>query len=337
MSVDLTTERMWAPPSTRPVDLALAFAVTFLPPLGFIVGLYYWRQISWVEILCWLTMHGASLIGVELGFHRLFSHRAYRPHRALKIILAAMGSMAFQGPAIWWASIHRRHHQHSDMEGDPHSMYLYGGEGKFTWRGALHAHIGWIWSKRSIGRGGYVSLARELYQDRDILWIHMHYAYFLLAGFLLPGFAAGLIHSTWQGAALGILWGGFIRVFIMNHLTYWCINSVTHGVGKVAYLTGDRSTNFMPLTIFTLGQSLHNNHHAFPSSAVMAHRRNEIDPGGWLLYLLKRVRLVTDMVLPSEAAIDAKYSQTRGGTDNENPKANYANPEPRRNPRMDGH
>lgn len=295
---------------TRSVDLALAVVVTFFPPIAFVIALWLWFTGALVpgaiEFAVMIGMNVVCLIGIELGFHRLFTHRSYKAARGLKIVLACLGSMAFEGPVIWWSSIHRKHHRYSDVAGDPHSMYLFDPAGRWTLRGAIHAHVGWVWSGRSVGRGGFAKYARDLYLDRDIFWIQMHYLDFLIAGFALPALITGLFYGTWQGALSGMLWGGFVRIFIMNHLTFWCINSVTHGVGSRAYRTGDHSTNVPLLAVVTLGQSYHNNHHAFPSSAVMAHQPGQCDPGAGILYLFRRLGWVKDMILPSPDILKRK-------------------------------
>lgn len=295
---------------TRAVDLFLAVVVTFMPPAAFALGIWLWYRgvlvPGPVEFATMLLLHALSITGVELGFHRLFAHRSYKASRGLKVALACLGSLAFQGPAIWWASIHRKHHRYSDQEGDPHSMYLFDPEGKCTLRGAVHAHIGWIWSARSVGRGGFARYARDLYLDRDLFRVHMSYPYFMLTGFALPALVSGLVHGSWQGALCGLLWGGFARIFFANHLTYWCINSVTHGVGSRAYCTNDRSTNLPALALFTLGQSWHNNHHAFPASSVMGHRPGELDPGAWLLRLFCKLGWVHRMIVPRPELMERK-------------------------------
>lgn len=286
----------------RAVDLVFAAIVTFAPIGAFALGIWLWvtglAAPGPVEIATMLAIHLCSLIGVELGFHRLFSHRSYKATKLVKIGLAVMGSLAFQGPVIWWASIHRKHHRYADQPGDPHSMYLFDPDRRFTWRGAVHAHIGWIWSVHSIGRGGFARYAKDLYRDPDLLWIHTHYFVFLVAGFALPALISGLVHGSLEGAGLGLLWGGFIRIFLMNHLTYWCINSVTHGCGRQDYETPDHSTNVPLLALVTLGQSWHNNHHASPTSAIMAHRKGQIDPGAWILVVLERSKLISEVRLP---------------------------------------
>ena len=305
------TASVEAPVAARPrtIDLVLAFVVTFIPPLAFIGGVWAWAAgvlvPGPVELGTMVVLHALGIMGVELGYHRLLTHRSYKARRGLKIALAALGSMAFQGPVIWWSSIHRKHHKHSDAPGDPHSMWVSGRTGEFTWRGALHAHVGWIWSGRSVGRGGFAELAGDLYRDRDLFWIHMHYHHFMLAGFALPALVGGLALGTWQGALGGLLWGGFVRVFFGNHLTYWCINSVLHGVGSRPYETRDRSTNFWPLSLVTFGQGWHNNHHACPPAAVMGHRARELDPGAWILFLFRRLGWVDRIILPTPKMIAA--------------------------------
>ena len=64
--------------------------------------------------------------GITVGFHRLFTHRSFKPNRAVKIVLAIAGSMAIQGPVVRWVADHRKHHKFSDRDGDPHSPWRYG-------------------------------------------------------------------------------------------------------------------------------------------------------------------------------------------------------------------
>jgi stearoyl-CoA desaturase (delta-9 desaturase) len=297
------------PLAARTIDRVLAFVVTFLPPLALLLGAWLWHRgllvPGWLELGTMVALQALGIMGVELGYHRLLTHRSYQAKRPLKIALAGLGSLAFQGPVIWWSSIHRKHHRYSDVPGDPHSMYVFDDDGKFTWRGALHAHVGWIWSTRSVGKGGFAEYANDLYRDRDIFWIHMHYAYFMLAGFALPALVSGAIRGTWAGALTGLLWGGFVRIFLGNHLTYWCINSVLHGVGSRPYATKDNSTNLPLLSLFTFGQGWHNNHHACPPAAVMGHHPWELDPGTWLLYLFRKLGWIDRMIFPSAKMIAA--------------------------------
>lgn len=295
------------PEKSRPVDLALAIVVVFVPPLAtaFALALAYVHAlpITWFEIASVLVMHLLAITGVEVGFHRLFAHRSYRAHRAVRVTLAILGSFAFQGPVIWWAATHRRHHRTSDRPGDPHSMYLGGSSLWARTKGFVHAHIGWLFVPSSMRGPAWGSNARDLYRDPDVFRIHARYPLYLGLGFLLPA-AAGLLHyGSWRGALVGFLWGGLVRVFFSNHLTFWTINSVSHSIGRRPYITADRSSNSIPIlfALPTLGQSWHNNHHAFPAYWRMGHHWWQVDLGSYLLIVLERVGLVTFGKEPTEA------------------------------------
>jgi stearoyl-CoA desaturase (delta-9 desaturase) len=309
-----------APPGvekTRLVDLVFAIIVTFVPPLAFALAIalhvrgYY--RIGAPDITVLLATWFVAVTGVELGYHRLFSHKSFKAHRAVRYALAAMGSLGFQGPVIWWASIHRKHHRTSDRPGDPHSPYLFGNGPWALVRGFVHSHVGWIWTGSSIRFQNLERYVSDLYRDDDIFRVHMKYFYWLAAGFVVPAVVGGLWRGSWQGVFLGFLWGGFVRVFFMNHLSYWCTNTVTHSrLGHRAYQTADHSSNNLFLAIPTLGQTFHNNHHAFPSSAVMGHRWWEIDVGTWILRVLERAGLVSDLKVPDPEMM--KRKRVRKGT-----------------------
>jgi stearoyl-CoA desaturase (delta-9 desaturase) len=314
-------------PRSLAVDRVLAAIVTFAPPIAFAVALYLHfsgiAPITSIELTLWLVLHLLALTGVELGFHRLFSHHSYKASRGVKIGMAVLGSLAFQGPPIWWAATHRKHHRYSDRPGDPHSTYVMPHDGATynkglfqLLRGVLHSHIGWIWvaaSMRPVGWGSYV---RNLYRDKDLYRVHLLYPYILASGFVVPAVIGGLLHGTWMGVLTGFLWGGFVRIFFMNHLTYWTVNSLAHSVGARPYVTADQSTNSVPilLAIPTLGQSYHNNHHAFPYSARMTHEWYQIDLGLGILKVLELFGQVSDMKAPTREAIEKKRNLTKKRT-----------------------
>lgn len=312
LSKDTTKETQ--APASRPVDLILASVVVFVPPLvtALAVVLAYtgWAPITWFEITNVLVMHLVAILGVEVGFHRLFSHRSFSAHRVVRIALAVMGSFAFQGPVIWWAATHRRHHRTSDRTGDPHSMYL---KGQSPWslvKGFIHAHIGWLFVPTSMRAGGaWGTNSRDLYRDRDLLHIHVNYMWYLALGFALPAVAAFAHYGTWKGAVIGLLWGGFVRIFFSNHLTFWTINSVSHSVGSRPYVTADKSTNSFYFAIPTLGQSWHNNHHAFPSYWRMGHHWWQVDIGSYFIATLARFGLVQYGKVPTPAMRARKLRQ----------------------------
>jgi len=111
-------------------------------------------------------------------------------------------------------------------------------------------------------------------------------------GLLLPGAIAGLVEHSWTAAALGVLWGGFVRIFLVHHAT-WAVNSVCHRFGSRPHKTRDGSTNHWLVALFSLGEGWHNNHHAFPTSARHGLRAWELDPSWWTIRLLSLVGLAT--------------------------------------------
>jgi stearoyl-CoA desaturase (delta-9 desaturase) len=127
------------------------------------------------------------------------------------------------------------------------------------------------------------------------------YFYWLAGGFVVPAVVAGILARSWMGALLGFLWGGLVRVFIMNHVFYWCINSVTHTFGSRPFRSNDHSTNNIWLAVPTLGQSWHNNHHAFPFSALMGLTWWQMDIGGWIIRILTKFKLAWDVKAPTAA------------------------------------
>ena len=303
----------------RLVDRSLATVVTFVPPLAFGLVIYLhmrdWMQITWTEIGIYGAMHLLAIGGVELGYHRLFAHGSYKANRGVKIALAVCGSFAFQGPVIWWAAVHRKHHRYSDRPSDPHSLYIKP-DGRTEYNkgfighllGFVHSHVGWIWTPDSTRFTGWQTYVRNLYRDKDLFRIHIYYPYFLALGFVLPAVAGGLLHGTWKGALAGFLWGGFVRVFFTNHLSYWSINTLSHSVGSRPFRTADHSTNSIPalMAVPTLGQSYHNNHHAFPYSARMAYEWYELDIGRWILSTLRMFGWVWDLGAPTPEALERK-------------------------------
>lgn len=302
-------------PKREIVDVAFATFNTFVPPIATVLAIVYHvrgaYRISAIEIGILVVMHFVAITGVEVGYHRLFAHASFKCHRVVKILLAVAGSFAFFGPVIWWAHVHRKHHRFSDKPGDPHSMHLHGKGLVGVARGFFHAHIGWIWTPESIRSAGWRGYVRDLYRDPDLLRIQVAYAWLLALGFVLPAIAGGLLHGSWEGALLGLLFGGPVRIFVSNHLTYFGINTFSHSVGGRPYRTSDRSTNSIPLlfAVPTMGQSYHNNHHAFPSSWKVGHRWYELDLGAWVLVVLRATGLAWGFRAPSPEAMERKRTK----------------------------
>ena len=137
--------------------------------------------------------------------------------------------MAVQGPVIAWVADHRKHHAHTDVEGDPHSPHVGHGDGVVgVFRGLWHAHMGWLLSEH--GRADWTKYAPDLYEDRGMRLINRRFVTLVMLGLAIPALAGYLITGTLLGAATGLLWGGLVRVFFVHHVT-WSVNSVCHFLG----------------------------------------------------------------------------------------------------------
>ena len=203
--------------------------------------------------------------------------------------------MAMQGPVIAWVADHRKHHAHTDEEGDPHSPHVGHGDGILgALNGLWYAHMGWLFDAH--GRADGEKYARDLVEDRGMTLMSRQFLSIVLIGLLIPaGLGYLLSGGTLKGAITGLIWGGLVRIFMLHHVT-WSINSVCHFFGRRRFEVDDHSTNVFWLALPSLGESWHHNHHAFPRSAAHGLRWWELDPSAALIALMRRLGLAWDVV-----------------------------------------
>jgi stearoyl-CoA desaturase (delta-9 desaturase) len=280
-----------------------------VPIAGLIVAmvLLWGTAFSWVYLALMTGMSLISGFGVTVGFHRLCTHKSFSTPAPLRYAFAAAGSMAVQGPVIEWCGAHRRHHQHSDTEGDPHSPHM-GPDGSWgegfiaTLRGAYHAHVGWLFAGHQRGLGRYT---RDLREDRAIAAANGHFLYWVLAGLVIPAVLGGVLTLSWMGVLLGFLWGGLVRILVIHHIT-WSVNSVCHLWGSRPFACGDESRNNPIVGILGLGEGWHNNHHAFPNSARHGLSWWQVDLSYMLIRVLALLGLARNIRLPDKDRMAAK-------------------------------
>jgi stearoyl-CoA desaturase (delta-9 desaturase) len=277
-------------------DRIMTGTVTVVPFLALgVVAWQVWAELlHWSDIAVFAILYVATALSVTVGFHRLFTHRSFATTRWMRGLLAAMGSAAIEGPVISWVADHRKHHAFADIEGDPHSPHVDHGVG---WRGALrglaHAHVGWLFIHTQ--RGARKRYAPDLIADPVVSWVDRTFVFWALGG-LGAAFGLGwLIGGTLTAALTGLLWGGAVRVLVVHHVTY-SINSLCHFFGRQRFDTGDESRNLAWLSVLSLGEAWHNNHHAFPTSAAHGLRWYEVDVSGLVIRGLERVGLAWDVV-----------------------------------------
>jgi stearoyl-CoA desaturase (delta-9 desaturase) len=262
--------------------------------LGVVCWQVWAELLHWSDIAVFAILYVLTGFGVTVGFHRLFTHRAFATKRWLRGVLAALGSAAIEGPVISWVADHRKHHAFADQPGDPHSPHVDHGVG---WRGALrglaHAHMGWLFLHTQ--RGARKRYAPDLIADPVVSFVDRTFLVWALGG-LGAAFGLGwLIGGTLTAAFTGLLWGGAVRLLVLHHVTF-SINSLCHFFGRRRFDTGDESRNLAWLSLLSFGESWHNNHHAFPTSATHGLRWWEIDTSSLLIRGLERVGLAWDVV-----------------------------------------
>ena len=248
------------------------------------------RAVGWTDLAIMVAMYLVSALGVTVGFHRLLTHRAFQAHKATQYGLAVAGSMAVQGPVIDWVADHRKHHAHTDTEGDPHSPHVGHGSGL---AGLWHAHVGWLFDAN--GQADRRKYAPDLIDDAGMRWISSRFLAWVALSLALP-FALGLaLTGTLVGGLTGLLWGGLVRVFFVHHVT-WSINSICHFHGARRFAVDDQSRNVWWLSLASLGEAWHHNHHAFPRSAFHGLRWWELDPSGLVIRTMRRLGLAWNVV-----------------------------------------
>ena len=264
------------------------------------------QPVSAVAVALFFLFFFLSGSGITIGHHRYFAHRSFRASKAVKVMLALLGSTNGQGPVVYWVAVHRMHHMHADRKGDPHSPNLHGPGFMNRLRGALHAFIGWTVSHDVPNTNVF---SRDLLSDKTIMWINQRYYWWLLAGWALPAILGGIFTGTAYGALEGFLWGGPVRLLIVHHAN-WAVGSLSHMSGSKRFETRDHSANNYLVAAISFGEGLQNNHHAFPTSARHALRWFEPDAAGWVIGLGERLGVFWDVKHPSPAQIANKLLRT---------------------------
>ncbi|MEM9457829.1 MAG: acyl-CoA desaturase [Myxococcota bacterium] len=304
-----------SPRTWRLIDRSAVALVLTLPTAGVVVALSMGARGDWPDpanLVVFAILWASTLLGIEAGYHRYFSHASFKTGAVFEVVLALLGSMAFQGPVVWWAAMHRRHHRHADDEGDPHSPQLRGGGLRGTLRGLWDAHMAWLFQEvDSISRKSrWADLVPDLLANRRIWWVHRRYPHWLALGLLLPAGLGGMLTGSGHGALMGLLWGGLVRIFVVNH-TIWAVNSICHVHGRrpFALHARDRSTNNAWVAWLSFGAGWHHNHHVFPGSATTRIEWWQLDVSGLVLAALARLGITWDLRTPPASVREGLWSR----------------------------
>jgi stearoyl-CoA desaturase (delta-9 desaturase) len=265
---------------------AYILIIVIVPFLGTVLAICsLWQQaVQQSDLVLLVTMYTFTALGMTVGFHRMLTHRSFRPHPIVKLVLLILGSMAVEAPPIEWAATHIKHHALSDHEGDPHSPT----------EGLFHAHLGWLFKDRFADPQQY---CRHLLKDPIVVFVNRTFLFWVALSLLIPFVIGG-----WTG----FLWGALVRIFIGHHVTF-SVNSICHVFGKREFETSDRSHNQWTVGLLAFGEGWHNNHHAFPRSAFHGLHWWQIDLSGYVIWTLERLGLAQDVYRVSPAR-RARYS-----------------------------
>ena len=243
---------------------------------------FSWEAVALTLVLHWIT----GGIGICLGYHRHFTHLSFTTYRPVRWLLAAIGGLGGEGAVIDWVANHRKHHAHSDQEGDPHSPH----------DGPWWSHMFWLafWKGSEYHAQHTARWVPDLAKDPVLRWIGAMFlpSHFVLAGVLA---AAGYAYGGLFMMASFLVWGVFVRLVFVLHST-WFVNSASHMWGYRNYETTDDSRNNWWVALITYGEGWHNNHHKYPRMAPHGHRWWEFDATYLAIRVLRVCGLAWDVV-----------------------------------------
>ena len=300
------------PHGPMPFAQQVAMFLSIVVPIVILVAaiVLVWHEVpsmvGWPQIIAMLVMYCIAGFGTTVGYHRLLTHKAFETRRWVRAMFGIFGSTGAQGAVMRWCATHRRHHQTSDHEGDPHSPHLFGSGAWAVFRGMIYAHMCWQLEADKPDTARSVS---DLLADRWLMRVDQLYWLWVTLGIVLPGAFVGMWYGTWQGVVSGMIWGGFVRICLMQHVT-WSINSVCHVWGTRPFQTSDHSANNWICAVLALGEGWHNNHHAFPTSARQGLRWWQFDSSWLVIRAMEAVGLAWNLRTPTESAMRVRTKQS---------------------------
>ncbi|MDA8016804.1 MAG: fatty acid desaturase [Thermoanaerobaculia bacterium] len=272
----------------------------FLVHVLAVVGAIFYPP-TWGLVALATGLYLLRMWAIIVGYHRYFSHRTFKTSRVFQFILGLIGLSSAQKGPLWWAAHHRHHHRHSDQEPDLHSPTL---------KGFLWAHVGWILcAKYNDTRFDKI---RDFAKYPELRFLDKHFVAIPIA------LGAGL----WAlGGTAVFVWGGLISTVFLWHGTFM-INSLAHVFGTRRYETTDSSRNSLLLSLITLGEGWHNNHHFYPGTARQGFFWWEIDIGYYTLKALELVGVVWDVRgVPDRVKLQGRRGPDVDESDEALPKA----------------
>ena len=261
-------------------------AILTVTAVPYYLWTYGW---DWFLFGVFLFFYISTGMSITVGYHRLFSHKAFQAKWPVKLYVLLFGAAAFENSAIWWSSEHRKHHKHVDTDDDPYDIT----------KGFFWAHMGWLMFK--LKPEPPLDNVHDLNNDKLVAWQHkwVHPISFTVS-FIVPTMI-GYYYAVYSGnlvPAVGAL-GGFLipgvaRVVMVQHATF-CINSLCHMIGKQPYSTDHSARDSWIAAIFTMGEGYHNYHHEFAWDYRNGVKPWQLDPSKWIIWALSKFGLTSDL------------------------------------------
>ena len=267
------------------------FFLTLTPVIGLAGTAWYtWHHgfHLWQPLLL-LGMY--LLVGMSIcaGYHRYFSHKTYEAAPIVQIFYAIFGAMAAQNSILWWSAGHRVHHKYVDHDWDPYNIK----------RGFWWAHIVWIFHRNDEKPDSFDN-SPDLLKNPIVMWQHRwHKVIMIVAGFGIPT----LIGAMFGDPLGGLLWGGFLRIVVVHHTTFF-VNSLAHALGKPAYNAEVSARDNWAVALVTLGEGYHSFHHRFPNDFRNGIRWYQWDPAKWFIQGLKHAGLASDLRITAPPQVE---------------------------------
>lgn len=266
---------------------------------------FYYFGWDWFLFSVFMFYYPATGLSITVGYHRLFSHKAFKAKWPVKLFVLLFGASAFENSALWWSSEHRKHHKHVDTDDDPYDIS----------KGFFWAHMGWLMFK--LKPESPMNNVQDLRKDKLVMWQDrwVHGIAFFMS-FVLPTII-GLVYalttnliSPLAGALGGFLIPGVARVVLVQHATF-CINSLCHMIGSRPYSTSHSARDSWVAAIFTMGEGYHNYHHEFQWDYRNGVKPWQLDPSKWIIWFLSKVGLTGDLKrVPTERILLAETRET---------------------------
>lgn len=278
----------------RKIDWPVALFLVLNPLVGFILffAYIYFFDVPVGMWFAFLVFAALTNLSITVGYHRLFAHRSYETNTFMKFILLFFGSSAFQGPALKWASDHRRHHSHIDTEKDPYSIK----------KGFWYAHIGWLFFKDSVD---LAIKAPDLEKDRLLQNQQNCYVVWAIAtGFVLPI----LIGLAFGAPLAGLIVLGSLRIFFTQQSTFF-VNSLCHTLGDQTYSDEISARDSFIVAVLTHGEGYHNFHHQFQLDYRNGIKWYHWDPTKWTIQIMNLFGLAKKLkTIPAQEILKARLN-----------------------------